>query len=55
MLDAAESLHHTLLTGERPPLKGLYEMCGLAFGTTREEAKKRLMGAAYGKSGGPLA
>lgn len=51
MLDAAEDLVHTLTTGERPPLKGLYELCALAFGTTREDAKKRMLAAIYGKRG----
>jgi len=51
MLEAAEDLLHTLTTGERPPPKGLYELCALAFGTTRQDAKKRLLGAAYGKHG----
>ena len=51
MLAVAEELLHTLTTGERPPLKGLYEWCALAFGTTRDDAKKRLVGAAYGKRG----
>jgi hypothetical protein len=49
MLDAAEDLLHTLMTGERPPPKGLYDLCATAFGTTREDAKKRLIGAIYGK------
>ena len=53
MLDVAEDLLHTLTTGERPPLKGFYELCALAFGTTREDAKKRLLGASYGKRGEP--
>jgi len=49
MLDVAEDLLHTLTTGERPPLKGLYELCAQAFGTTREDAKERLVGAIYRK------
>lgn len=48
MLEAAEDLLHTLTTGERPPLKGLYELCAMAFGTTREDAKERLLAAMYG-------
>ena len=52
MLAAAEDLLHTLTTGERPPPEGLYELCATAFGTTREDAKRRLLGAAYGKNGG---
>lgn len=51
MLAAAEDLLHTLTTGERPPPEGLYELCAAAFGTTREDAKRRLLGAAYGKRG----
>lgn len=51
MQAVAEDLLHTLTTGERPPLQGLYELCALAFGTTREDAKKRLLGAAYGQKG----
>jgi hypothetical protein len=52
MIAAAEDLLHTLTTGERPPPEGLYDLCALAFGTTREDAKRRLLGAAYGKKGG---
>ena len=48
MLAVAEELLVTLTTGERPPLKGLYEVCALAFGTTREEAKDRLTAAFFG-------
>lgn len=48
MLESAEDLLHTLTTGERPPPKGLYELCAKAFGTTREDAKERLCAAAYG-------
>ena len=51
MIDSAEDLVHTLTTGERPPIKGLYDLCATAFGTTRENAKKRLIGAIYGKKG----
>lgn len=54
MLDAAEELLHTLTTGKRPPPKGLYELCAIAFGTTRQDAKKRLMGAIFGKPGKPV-
>lgn len=49
MLEAAEDLLETLTTGERPPIKGLYDLCATAFGTTRENAKKRLLAAMYGK------
>lgn len=51
MVAVAEDLLITLTTGERPPLKGLYELCAQAFGTTREDAKKRLIAAMYGKKG----
>jgi hypothetical protein len=50
MLEAAEDLLETLSTGERPPPKGLYELVALAFGVTRDEAKRRIIGAAYGKT-----
>jgi hypothetical protein len=48
MLDAAEDLLSTLTTGDRPAIKGLYELCAKAFGTTHEDAKERLLAAAYG-------
>jgi len=48
MLAIAEDLLVTLITGERPPLKGLYELCAKAFGTTREDAKERIYAAVYG-------
>ena len=48
MLDVAEDLLHTLTTGDRSPLKGLYELCAKAFGTTRDDAKDRLLAAMYG-------
>ena len=48
MLDVAEDLLHTITTGDRPPLKGLYELCAKAFGTTRDDAKERLLAAMYG-------
>lgn len=51
MLDAAEDLLHTLTTGERRLPEGFYEVLARAFGTTRIDAKKRLLGAAYGKQG----
>ena len=50
MLTVAEDLLHTLTTGDRPPLRGLYELCAKAFGTTREDAKARLIAAMYGMS-----
>ena len=51
MIDAAEDLLETLTTGERPPPKGLYDLCAAAFGTTRDDAKKRILAACYGKPG----
>ncbi len=48
MLNVAEELLHTLTTGDRPPLKGLYELCAKAFGTTPDDAKERLLAAMYG-------
>ena len=51
MVASAEDLLETLTTGERPPPEGLYDLCAQAFCTTREDAKKRLVGAMYGKRG----
>jgi hypothetical protein len=51
MLDAAEDLVHTITTGERPVIEGLYDLCALAFSTTREDAKERMLAAIYGKRG----
>jgi hypothetical protein len=48
MLAVGEDLLTTLTTGERPPLEGLYDLCANAFGTTREDAKERLLAAYYG-------
>lgn len=48
MLESAEDLLHTLTTGERPPIKGFYELCAKAFGMSREEIKGRMLAAAYG-------
>jgi hypothetical protein len=48
MLAVAEDLLVTLTTGNRPPLKGFYELCAKAFGTTREDAKERITAACYG-------
>ena len=53
-LAAADDLFETMWTGERPLIIGLYDLCARAFGTTREDAKERLHGAAYGKQGAPL-
>ena len=47
MLAVAEDLVTTLTSGDRPPLKGLYELCAKAFGTTRDDAKERLLAALY--------
>jgi hypothetical protein len=52
MLGVAEDLLQTLTTGERPPLEGLYELCASAFDTTRADAKRRLVGALYGRPRG---
>lgn len=49
MLDSAEDLLHTITTGERPIIKNLYDIVARAFGTTRDDAKERIIGAAYGK------
>jgi|HubBroStandDraft_4_1064222.scaffolds.fasta_scaffold1394226_1 hypothetical protein len=49
MLDAAEDLLATLSTGEHPVMKDLYDVCARAFDTTRADAKKRILGALYGK------
>ncbi|HSX22401.1 MAG TPA: hypothetical protein VLE97_06450 [Gaiellaceae bacterium] len=51
MIASAEDLLETLTTGERPPPRGLYDLCAQAFGTTRDDAKKRLMAAMYGAKG----
>jgi len=48
MMDAAEDLLHTLTTGERPIINNFYELCAKAFGTTRDDAKERVLAAAYG-------
>ena len=50
MIEAAEDLLQTLTTGERPPIKGLYDLCARAFGTSRDDAKERLLASAYGMS-----
>jgi hypothetical protein len=50
MLDSAEDLFHTLTTGERPIYKNFYDLAARAFGTTREDAKDRILAAAYGMS-----
>lgn len=50
MLDSAEDLIHTITTGERPVLNNLYDLVARAFGTTRKDAKERILGAAYGMS-----
>ena len=51
MLDAAEDLLHTLSTGDRRLPKDFYDMMARAFDTTRDDAKKRIVGAMYGKRG----
>lgn len=50
--EAAEDLVQTIATGERPPLRGLYDLCARAFGTTRDDAKRRIVGAGYGATFG---
>lgn len=50
MMNAAEDLLETLTTGERPPLKGLYDLCAKAFNTSRDDAKERIVAAMYGMS-----
>lgn len=52
MLDAAEDLLHTRMSDEPPPLRALYEIVACAFGTTRDDAKRRLF-AAYSEKGFP--
>lgn len=54
MIDAAEDLLETVSTGERPPIKGLYELCANAFGTSRDDAKERILAASYGMSGAKI-
>jgi hypothetical protein len=54
MLDAAEDLLHTLTTGERTLPSDLYEVVARAFGVTRDDAKSRLLRAAYGGRGAPM-
>lgn len=50
MLDAAEDLIGTIATGERELPKDLYDACARAFDTSRDDAKKRLLAAMYGKA-----
>lgn len=54
MLEAAEDLLHTLTTGERQLPKDLYEVTARAFGTTRDDAKDRLIRAIYGGKSTPV-
>jgi len=51
MIEAAEDLLHTLTSGERALPRDLYDACALAFGTTRDDAKRRITAAMYGKKG----
>jgi hypothetical protein len=53
MLEAAEDLLHTLNTGERKLPKDLYEVVARAFGTTRDDARGRILLAIYGGKGAP--
>lgn len=55
MLDSAEDLFHTLMKGERPVIKNLYDLVAWAFNTTRENAKERITAAAYGMSAQKIA
>lgn len=50
VLEAAEDLRQTLTTGERPAIKGFYDLVARAFSTTHEDAKERMTAAAYGMS-----
>ncbi len=47
-MDAAEDLLHALTYGERALPRDLYDLCALAFSTTRDDAKERLLAALYG-------
>jgi hypothetical protein len=51
MLEAAENLLHTLMTGELQLPKALYDLVARAFGTTRDDAKGRILLASYGGKG----
>ena len=53
MLEAAEDLFHTLITGERQLPKDLYEVVARAFNTTRLDAKRRILFACYGGKEAP--
>lgn len=50
MFAVADDLLVTLSTGQRPPIKGLYDLCARAFNTSRDDAKERIMAASYGMS-----
>lgn len=54
MLEAAEDLLHALICGERRLPTAFYDLCASAFGTTPDDAKKRRIGAVYGKRGGEV-
>lgn len=54
MLEAAEDLLHTLTTGERQLPKDLYGDVARAFGTSRNDAKERVLLASYGGKGAPI-
>ena len=53
MLEAAEDLIHTLSSDERTLPNGLYDVIAIAFATTREDAKARLLRALYSKKDAP--
>lgn len=54
MVEAAEDLHHTLLTGTRRFTgawpQDFYDVLARAFDTTPHEARTRVLGAVYGKT-----
>jgi hypothetical protein len=49
LLEAFEDLEHTLTTGERRVPEVFYDLCASAFGTTRADAKQRLLAVADSK------
>lgn len=51
MPETAESQEQPLMTDESRLPDGLYDLCVLAFGTTRDDCRQHLMAAAYAKPG----
>jgi hypothetical protein len=51
MPETAESQEQPLMTDESRLPDGLYDLCALAFGTTRDDGRQHLMAAAYAKPG----